>query len=51
MRDLPEDERYAVRATQGPALPFVDLRVVNDAGTRCPPMARPWESCRRAAHL
>ena len=32
MRDLPENERYAVRATQGTALPFVDLRVVNDAG-------------------
>jgi fatty-acyl-CoA synthase len=32
MRDWPEDERYAVRATQGTALPFVDLRVVNDSG-------------------
>jgi fatty-acyl-CoA synthase len=30
MRDLPEDERYAVRSTQGTALPFVDLRVVGD---------------------
>jgi fatty-acyl-CoA synthase len=36
MLDLPEEERYAVRATQGAALPFVDLRVVNDAGKEMP---------------
>jgi fatty-acyl-CoA synthase len=32
MRGLPADERYAVRATQGTALPFVDLRVVGGDG-------------------
>jgi len=30
LRSLPEDERYAVRARTGYALPFVDLRVIGD---------------------
>jgi fatty-acyl-CoA synthase len=36
MRDWPDDERYAVRATQGTALPFVDLRVVGDGARQVP---------------
>jgi fatty-acyl-CoA synthase len=30
---LPEDERYAIRARAGYAIPWVDLRVVDDEGT------------------
>jgi len=30
LRNLPEDERYAVRARTGCAIPFVDLRVIGD---------------------
>ena len=36
MLNWPEEERYAVRATQGTALPFVDLRVVNDSAQEVP---------------
>jgi fatty-acyl-CoA synthase len=32
LRTLPEDERYAIRARAGYALPWVDLRVVDDSG-------------------
>ncbi len=30
LRNLPEDQRYAVRARTGCAIPFVDLRVIGD---------------------
>ena len=30
LRNLPEDERYAIRARTGCAIPFVDLRVIGD---------------------
>jgi fatty-acyl-CoA synthase len=30
LRNLPEDERYAIRARTGYAIPFVDLRVIGD---------------------
>jgi fatty-acyl-CoA synthase len=33
LRKLPEDERYAIRARAGYAIPWVDLRVVDDEGT------------------
>jgi len=33
---LPEAERYRVRAKQGVAVPFVELRAVNDAGAIAP---------------
>ena len=32
LRDLPEDEQYAYRATQGLPSPFVDIRAVNEQG-------------------
>jgi fatty-acyl-CoA synthase len=32
LRTLPEDERYAIRARAGYALPWVDMRVVDDEG-------------------
>ncbi len=32
MEDLPEDEQYAYRATQGLPSPFVDIRAVNEEG-------------------
>ncbi len=32
LRDLPEDEQYAYRATQGLPAPFVDIRAVNEQG-------------------
>ncbi len=34
---LPEDERYAYRAKQGYAMPFVDLRVIGDDGKEVTP--------------
>ena len=36
LRSLPEDERYAVRARTGCALPFVDLRVIGDDDREVP---------------
>ena len=33
MKGLDEDAQYRYRAKQGTALPFVDMRLVNDAGT------------------
>jgi len=36
LRSLPEDERYAVRARTGYAIPFVDLRIVGDDGREVP---------------
>jgi fatty-acyl-CoA synthase len=36
LQDLPEDQRYALRAKQGCVVPFVDLRVVNDDGQEVP---------------
>jgi fatty-acyl-CoA synthase len=36
LQDLPEDERYALRAKQGCVVPFVDARLVNDAGQAVP---------------
>jgi fatty-acyl-CoA synthase len=38
MRDWPEDQRYAVRATQGYASVGVDLRIVDDEGRE-----QPWD--------
>ncbi len=32
MRDWPEDRKYAVRRMQGRPMPFVETRIVNDAG-------------------
>jgi fatty-acyl-CoA synthase len=32
LEDAPEEERYRVRATQGHAVPFVDVRAVDDKG-------------------
>jgi fatty-acyl-CoA synthase len=32
MRDWPDDEKYAVKAKAGIPVPFVDMRVVNEAG-------------------
>lgn len=37
MRKWPEDEQYRVRVRQGRALPFIDVRVVNDQGEA------PWD--------
>ncbi len=37
LRDLPEDEQYAYRATQGLPSPFVDIRAVNEQGIA------PWD--------
>jgi fatty-acyl-CoA synthase len=37
MLDWPEDDQYKVRTRQGRALPFVDVRVVNDHGEA------PWD--------
>ncbi len=37
---LPEDEAYAVRATQGLPAPFVEVRAVDDAGAEVPWDAR-----------
>jgi fatty-acyl-CoA synthase len=37
MRDWPEDQRYRVRVRQGRALPFTEVRVVNDHGEA------PWD--------
>jgi len=37
MRDWPEDERYRVRVRQGRAMPFTEVRVVNDQGEA------PWD--------
>lgn len=34
---LPEDERYAIRATQGMPVPFMEARVMNESG------AIPWD--------
>ncbi len=36
MQSWPEDDRYAMRARQGYALPFVDIRVVDDTGKEVP---------------
>jgi len=36
LRELPEDERYALRAKQGCVVPFVDARLVNDDGEMVP---------------
>ncbi|MBV8205160.1 MAG: long-chain fatty acid--CoA ligase [Acidobacteria bacterium] len=36
MRQLPQDEQYALRATQGMPLPFIELRAMNDQGEECP---------------
>jgi fatty-acyl-CoA synthase len=38
MDALPEDERYAVRAKQGPPVAGVDIRIVDDGGT-----VQPWD--------
>lgn len=38
MRDWPEDERYRMRVRQGRALPFTEVRVVNDNGEA------PWDA-------
>jgi fatty-acyl-CoA synthase len=32
METLPEEERFRILATQGPPLPFVDMRIVSDQG-------------------
>ena len=37
MDDLDRDTQYAYRAKQGPAMPFVEMRLVNDAGVA------PWD--------
>ena len=37
MDDLDRDAQYAYRAKQGPAMPFVEMRLVNDAGVA------PWD--------
>jgi fatty-acyl-CoA synthase len=37
VQTLPEDEQYRVRARQGRPVPFVDMRVVNEAGVA------PWD--------
>lgn len=37
LRDLPEDARYAVRAKQGLAVPFVEFRAMSDTGET------PWD--------
>jgi fatty-acyl-CoA synthase len=36
LRKLPEDERYAIRARAGFAIPWVDMRVVDDEGAQVP---------------
>jgi fatty-acyl-CoA synthase len=35
LRDLSEDEKYAIRAMQGTPVPFIESRVVGDAGEVC----------------
>lgn len=36
LQKLPEDEQYAIRATQGMPVPFVDTRIVGDDGSPLP---------------
>ena len=36
MQALPESERFRMRATQGPAVPLVEVRAVGEAGTEVP---------------
>jgi fatty-acyl-CoA synthase len=59
MQDWAEDERYAVRGRQGCAVPFIDLRVVDDAGKDVPADGKamgelqargPWVTARYHKH-